>query len=110
MSTTWNATPVFSPRSITELHDAIYLVGGSPAVWTDGTELPLNTTLRKVHLTEVLDAIQRLWNDRDLGLIPNWTDQAESWFPSGEPHNGFETVVQPLGELGRPARGALVGS
>ena len=76
MATTWKATPVFSPRSITELHDAIYLVGGSPAVWTDGTELPLNTTLRKVHLTEVLDAIQRLWNNRDLGLIPNWTDQA----------------------------------
>ena len=76
MATTWKATPVFSQRSITELHDAIYLVGGSPAVWTDGTKLPPNTTLRKVHLTEVLDAIQRLWNNRDLGLIPNWTDQA----------------------------------
>ena len=81
MTTTWKATPVFSPRSITELHDAIYLVGGSPAVWTDGTELPPNTTLRKVHLTEVLDAIQRLWNNRDLGLIPNWTDQADPSSP-----------------------------
>ena len=81
MATTWKATPVFSPRSITELHDAIYLVGGSPAVWTDGTELPPNTTLRKVHLTEVLDAIQRLWNDRDLGLIPNWTNQADPGSP-----------------------------
>ena len=81
MATTWKATPVFSQRSITELHDAIYLVGGSPAVWTDGTELPPNTTLRAVHLTEVLDAIQRLWNDRDLGLIPNWTGQADPSSP-----------------------------
>ena len=77
MTTTWNATPVFSYWSINELRDAIYLVGGSPPVWTDGRVLSPNTTLRAVHLTEVREAIQRLWDDRGLGLIPNWTGQAD---------------------------------
>ena len=82
MSTTWRALPVLSIASINELRTAVYEAGGSPATWTDEQTLPADATLKSVYVTEIRDAIQRLWNDRGLGLIPNWSSGAEPTEPA----------------------------
>ena len=82
MSTTWRALPVLSIASINELRTAVYEAGGSPATWTDEQTLPADATLKSVYVTEIRDAIQRLWDARGLGLIPNWTTGAEPTEPA----------------------------
>ena len=73
MTTTWRANPTLSYWSINELRDAIYLAGGSPPDWTDGAQLPASATLKAVYATEIHEAIQRLWDDKGLGLVPAWS-------------------------------------
>ena len=91
MTTTWTGSPVLSAASINELRTAVYEAGGSPPEWTDGAQLPASATLKAVYATEIRDAIQRLWNDRGLGLILNWTTGVEP----GEPN---PTTPVPLQE------------
>ena len=91
MTTTWTGSPVLSAASINELRTAVDEAGGSPPEWTDGAQLPASATLKAVYATEIRDAIQRLWNDRGLGLIPNWTTGVEP----GEPN---PTTPVPLQE------------
>ena len=82
MATIWRALPVLSIASINELRTAVYEAGGSPATWTDEQTLPADATLKSVYVTEIRDAIQRLWDARGLGLIPNWTTGAEPTEPA----------------------------
>ncbi len=82
MATIWRALPVLSIASINELRTAVYEAGGSPATWTDEQTLPADATLKSVYVTEIRDAIQGLWEDRGLGLIPNWTSGAEPTEPA----------------------------
>ena len=82
MTTIWRANPAVSYWSINELRDAIQLVGGSPPEWTGAARLPAGTRVRAAHVLEVKEAIQRLWDDRDLGLIPNWTTGVEPGLPA----------------------------
>ena len=88
MTTIWTSTPAVSVASINELRgavDAAFEAYRDPAVsWTDGATLPGTTTIKAKHLTELRDAIQELWDkdDRNLGLIPNWTTGVEP----GEPN------------------------
>ena len=88
MTTTWTGGPVLSAASINELRQAVHNAGGTPANgWTDGTPLSSSATLKPEYFTELRDAIQTLWNkdDRKLGLIPNWTGQAEPGLPTPVP-------------------------
>ena len=73
MTTTWTGSPVLSAASINELRQAVDAAGGSPDRWTGGSRLPEYTTLTAEHILEIKRAIQRLWDERGLGLIPNWT-------------------------------------
>ena len=82
MTTIWRANPAVSYWSINELRDAIQLVGGSPPEWTGAARLPAGTRVRAAHVLEIKEAIQRLWNDRGLGLIPNWTTGVEPGLPA----------------------------
>ena len=82
MATIWRALPILSIASINELRTAVYEAGGSPATWTDEQTLPADATLKSVYVTEIRDAIQGLWDDRGLGLIPNWTSGAEPTEPA----------------------------
>ncbi len=82
MTTIWRANPSVSYWSINELRDAIQLVGGSPPEWTGAARLPAGTRVRAAHVLEIKEAMQRLWNDRGLGLIPNWTTGVEPGLPA----------------------------
>ena len=73
MTTTWTGSPVLSAASINELRTAVYEAGGSPPDWTDGAQLPASATLKAVYATEIHEAIQRLWDDKGLGLVPAWS-------------------------------------
>ena len=88
MTTTWTGSPILSAASINELRTAVHNAGGTPATgWTDGTPLSSTATLKPGYFTELRDAIQALWDkdDRKLGLIPNWTGQAEPGLPTPVP-------------------------
>ena len=82
MTTIWRANPSVSYWSINELRDAIQLVGGSPPEWTGAARLPAGTRVRAAHVLEIKEAMQRLWNDRGLGLILNWTTGVEPGLPA----------------------------
>lgn len=79
MTTSWTDYPAASSTAIEAVHVnevriAINNAGGTPpGGWTDGTTVSSSTPVKAKHLIELHDAIQTLWNNRGLGLSPNWT-------------------------------------
>ena len=90
MTTIWTGTPSLSAASINELREAVDDAEGTPAGgWTGGSRLPEYTTLIAEHILEIKTAIQLLWDERCLGLIPNWRLGVEP----GEPIPGTPLLL-----------------
>lgn len=82
MATTWTGSPLLSAASINELRQAVEDAGGNPFAWTGGNRLATGARVLAAHVLEIKVGIQSLWNDRGLGLIPNWTTGVEPGLPA----------------------------
>ncbi len=87
MPTSWTDHPATSTTPakalhINEVRAAINTALGFTPNWTDGATVSNTIPIRAKHFTEIKDAIQTLWRDRGLGLIPNWTSGQEPDGPS----------------------------
>ncbi len=96
MTTSWTDYPATSDTPIKAIHvnevrAAIDNAGGTPpGGWTDGPTVSSSTPVKAKHLVEIHDAIQTLWNNRNLGALPNWSSGVQ---PGGTSMATAATVI-----------------